>query len=247
MIAQIGTEPADDLVMLVLTPKSGLARHVLRQLDRALEVEHERMDPAGSEVARWAPRDWLAELLDGHDGAASSAVRARIAVGRVRLACILGDDSFDVFDVVPDRVVLRDNVRDRVHEEHARAAGISFDHLPAVPRAFVVGSWRDPNRYLPAKLPRGWARRTIDRLAPVRVVVRRAIVVDIGPIPLGSARVVIIMMQHALEDRTPTDAEAREVLSRLENVERLREATPAKGAEWLVPPGWRVFAADSCD
>jgi hypothetical protein len=246
MIGQMGaTEPEPDLVMLVLSPTSGLARHVLRRLDAVLGVDHEPMDPDSGEVSRWAPRAWLGEMLASHDEDAARAVSSRVRAGRVRLACVLPDESFDVFDVVPDRVVLRDNIRDRTHEDHAREHGVPLENLPAMPRAYVVGSWRDPNRYLPSKLPQGWRRRTLDSLAPVRVTVRRTVIVDVGPMPLGTAKLVVIMMQHAREDRPPTDEEAAEVLSALCNVERLREAVPAKGAEWLVPPGWRVFAGDS--
>ena len=232
-------------VLLVLHPKSPVARHIHRQLCAHLDVDVSRFAGAASESTCWAPRDWLSDAIGAHEPELREVVAAPVAEGQVRSVFAMRDDTFAIIDVTPDRVAFRDSRRELVSEEAIeRDPGIRA-MLPIEPRAFVVGTWRDPGMYLPAKLPPDWYRWMIDALSPARVRIARRLVIDVAPTQLGKLRTLVVMVQHASEDRLPDDAELEEVRAKLRNAERLREPAPAPGVEWLVPPGFRVLVGDA--
>jgi len=83
----------------------------------------------------------------------------------------------------------------------------------------VAGTWKDPSRYVPLPLPKGWVIDRIDKIGVLTIIIDDRLVLDLCATEMPE-RVLFAAMRRTMARGTVVDKEGRRVLDRLRNVRR---------------------------
>lgn len=220
--------PLAEMLCLVMDDADRLGRAVGQHIARAVGEVYEENPRLH---ARPAPLALVLELREKLGERLVRRLEAPLAPESMRVLW-LAPSQRHVFDVAIDAHTLVQTRNAMMDEEEE-------DVPDAGPTRAVVGTWRDPMRYLPMPLPAGWAIDGLDRLGVLHVIIDDRFDCQMGALEPEQGKCLFVIFDTLDGGPDVSDEEARAVLDRMRNVRPFGELA---GMEELFGEN-RVFAA----